>query len=119
MIDDRRRMVELMGNISELKEEYGAALILNYQGYSHQQIGDVLGCSAEAARKLVSRARAKLTAARSTSVECAPPQSCLNCWQLVDNSTDCRQPEWSGYDFLTVVCTIRPAYLVSLAFSAI
>ena len=63
LIDDRRRLGALLESIAELKEEYGAALVLNYQGYSHQQIGDVLGCSPEAARKLVSRARAKLTAA--------------------------------------------------------
>lgn len=62
LIDETRRMAKLMASITELKSEYGAALVLQYQGYTHQQIGDLLGCSAEAARKLVSRARAKLTA---------------------------------------------------------
>ena len=61
-IENRRRAEALMEGIASLKSEYGAALMLNYQGYSHQQIGELLGCTAEAARKLVSRARAKLTA---------------------------------------------------------
>lgn len=63
VIDERRRMVALLESVADLKEEYGAALILHYQGYSHAQIGELLDCTAEAARKLVSRARAKLTSA--------------------------------------------------------
>ncbi len=60
-VDDGRRVEALVAQIAELKEEYGAALIMNYQGYTHAQIGEALACTAEAARKLVSRARAKLT----------------------------------------------------------
>jgi RNA polymerase sigma factor (sigma-70 family) len=61
-IDEGRRAEAIVAAIGELKEEYGAALVLHYKGYSHAQIGDVLGCTAEAARKLVARARAKLSA---------------------------------------------------------
>lgn len=60
-IDRSRRMEMMMASISDLKEEYAAALILHYQGYSHAEIGTCLDCSAEAARKLVSRGRAKLS----------------------------------------------------------
>jgi len=62
-LDDSRRTHQLLEQIASLKSEYGAALLLHYQGYSHAQIGETLDCSAEAARKLVARARAKLTKA--------------------------------------------------------
>jgi RNA polymerase sigma factor (sigma-70 family) len=59
-LDDRRRLAELLERLRALKEEYGAAFLMFHFGYTHAQIGDALGCSAEAARKLVSRARAAL-----------------------------------------------------------
>jgi RNA polymerase sigma-70 factor (ECF subfamily) len=61
-LDAQRRAEELMRAIGELKEEYATALILHYKGYTHEEIGELLDRGPEAARKLVARARAKLTA---------------------------------------------------------
>ena len=63
-LDNRQQVETLMNSIESLKPEYGAALMLHYAGYAHAEIGQMLDCSAEAARKLVARARAKLVASR-------------------------------------------------------
>ena len=60
VIDDGRRLKRLADLIEKLKPEYAGAVMLHYLGYSHAEIGEMLGCSPEAARKLVSRAEAKL-----------------------------------------------------------
>ena len=44
----------------QLKPEDGAALMRHHMGFPLGQIGEMLGCTPEAARKLVARARAKL-----------------------------------------------------------
>ena len=62
--DDDQRFAGLMQQVEELKAEYGAALLMHHLGFSHAQIGEALGCTAEAARKLVSRARRKLVDVR-------------------------------------------------------
>jgi RNA polymerase sigma factor (sigma-70 family) len=59
-VEDAGRMQELMRDLAGLKEEYGAALWMHHLGFSHQEIGEALECSAEAARKLVTRARTQL-----------------------------------------------------------
>lgn len=63
--DDHRRFDTLMKQIQELKDEYGAALMMHHLGFTHAQIGEALGCTPEAARKLVARARRKLLEIRS------------------------------------------------------
>jgi RNA polymerase sigma factor (sigma-70 family) len=60
MIDDDRRFRSLMAKVAEMKDDYGAALLMHHMGFSHAEIGDALACSAEAARKLVTRAHRKL-----------------------------------------------------------
>ncbi|MBI5508320.1 MAG: sigma-70 family RNA polymerase sigma factor [Deltaproteobacteria bacterium] len=59
-IDLRRRLERLAALLDQLKPEYAGAVMLHHLGYSHAEIGELLGCTAEAARKLVSRAEAKL-----------------------------------------------------------
>ena len=49
-----------MQDIGDLKEEYGAALLMHHLGFSHAEIGAALECTPEAARKLVTRARKRL-----------------------------------------------------------
>lgn len=58
--DDHQRVDKLLAQVQKLKPEYGAALMMHHLGFSMAQIGEALDCSAEAARKLVARARAKL-----------------------------------------------------------
>ncbi len=58
--DDAQRVDKLLTKIEELKPEYRTALLLHHMGYSHKEIGDTLGCTPEAARKLITRARTKL-----------------------------------------------------------
>jgi RNA polymerase sigma factor (sigma-70 family) len=58
--DDHQKVEKLMAQVQQLKPEYGAALMMHHLGFTMAQIGEMLGCSAEAARKLVARARAKL-----------------------------------------------------------
>ena len=59
----------MLEQIGDLKSEYGSALLLHYAGYAHGEVGEILGCSAEAARKLVARARAKLVSQADSSSE--------------------------------------------------
>jgi RNA polymerase sigma factor (sigma-70 family) len=58
--DDMQRFDALLAQIGELKPEYRTALLLHHMGYSHKEIGETLGCTPEAARKLITRARTKL-----------------------------------------------------------
>ena len=58
--DDQDRLTELLKNVQRLKSEYGAALMMHHMGFSHGEIGETLGCTTEAARKLVSRGRIQL-----------------------------------------------------------
>lgn len=60
MLDQQRELVQLEVLLEQLKPEYAAAVRLHHMGYSHSEVGDMLGCSAEAARKLVARAESKL-----------------------------------------------------------
>lgn len=59
-IDRQDRLDELLSRVQSLKPEYGSALIMHHLGFSHAEIGEALGCTTEAARKLVSRARIRL-----------------------------------------------------------
>ena len=61
-MDDHARVNSLLAQVRQLKEEYGAALIMSHMGFTHAEIGETLDCTPEAARKLVSRARVKLVA---------------------------------------------------------
>lgn len=63
-LDGQRAFEELMAQVEALDPKYGAALVLHHLGFSHEEVGDVLDCSPEAARKLVARARTKLLAIR-------------------------------------------------------
>lgn len=65
VFDDQQRFAVLLGQIQKLKAEYGAALMMHHIGFTHAQIGDALGCTAEAARKLVTRGRQKLLELRA------------------------------------------------------
>jgi RNA polymerase sigma factor (sigma-70 family) len=67
-VEDAGRMQELLRDIAGLKEEYGAALLMHHLGFAHQEIADALGCTPEAARKLVTRARKRLLEARGVKV---------------------------------------------------
>jgi RNA polymerase sigma factor (sigma-70 family) len=64
--DDQQRVEQLLAQVRQLKPSYGAALMMHHLGFSMAQIGETLDCSAEAARKLVARARAKLIAQRAS-----------------------------------------------------
>lgn len=57
-VDRNRKLAELNDLLAEMKDEYATALMLRGAGYSHAEVGELLGCTAEAARKLESRARA-------------------------------------------------------------
>ena len=59
-LDEGRRLLDLQKRLASMKPEYSAALLLHHMGFAHAEIGDLLGCTAEAARKLVCRARLKL-----------------------------------------------------------
>ncbi len=61
-LDEQRLIHELEKRLDTLPAHHAQALVLHHQGHTHEEIGAVLGVSAEAARKLVARARAKLTA---------------------------------------------------------
>jgi len=59
-LDERNRASALMREIDALKPDYGAALLMFHLGFTHAEIGHTLGCTAEGARKLVTRAHKKL-----------------------------------------------------------
>lgn len=60
VFDDQRRFDALLKQVAALKPDQAAAVLMHHMGFSHAEIGDALDCSAEAARKLVSRAHRKL-----------------------------------------------------------
>jgi len=59
-IDLQRQVQALERLLDALPAHQAQAVVLFYQGHSHAEIGLVLGCTAEAARKHVARGRAKL-----------------------------------------------------------
>jgi len=59
-LDHVLRLQQLVPLFDQLSLEQAQAVWLYYQGHSHAEIGEVLGVSAEAARKHVARGRAKL-----------------------------------------------------------
>lgn len=63
-VDNARQMDALLRQMETLKPEYAAALLMFHMGFSHGEIGHTLGCSAEGARKLVSRAHRRLVEVR-------------------------------------------------------
>lgn len=63
-LDEKDHLRSLSNEIARLKPEYHDALLLCALGGTHEEIGEYLDCSGEAARKLVSRARAALTRVR-------------------------------------------------------
>lgn len=62
--DLNQELANLLDQVQQLKPEYGAALTMHHMGFSHHEVGESLGCSAEAARKLVARARSRLVKKR-------------------------------------------------------
>jgi RNA polymerase sigma factor (sigma-70 family) len=64
VMEQDRQLADLRALLERIKPEYAAAVQLHYMGYTHREIGEMLGCSAEAARKLVARAEARLVQLR-------------------------------------------------------
>jgi RNA polymerase sigma-70 factor (ECF subfamily) len=64
VVDDQRRLETLAELLDRLDARYAGAVMLHHIGYTYAEIGDLLGCTAEAARKLVSRGEAKLVRLR-------------------------------------------------------
>jgi RNA polymerase sigma factor (sigma-70 family) len=60
LVEDSIEVRKLLDDLGELKSEYAAALLMHHLGFSHAEVGDSLDCSADAARKLVARARTTL-----------------------------------------------------------
>jgi RNA polymerase sigma factor (sigma-70 family) len=63
-VDDSRRIATLVQLLDRLKPQYAGAVMLHHLGYTYAEIGELLGCTAEASRKLVSRGEAKLVRLR-------------------------------------------------------
>lgn len=59
-VDRQRDLEELRELLTRLPEKQAQAIVLFHKGHSHAEIGRLLNCSAEAARKLLSRGRAKI-----------------------------------------------------------
>ena len=59
-LDDRNRVSALFEKVSTLKPDQAAAVLMHHMGFSHAEIGESLDCTADAARKLVTRAHSKL-----------------------------------------------------------
>ncbi len=60
LMDEQARLHELERRLEALPDKQALAVMLFHQGHSHAEIGAVLGCSEEAARKQVARGRARL-----------------------------------------------------------
>ena len=58
--DNARRLAWLQTRLDQLPFNYAQAIVLSTLGHSYQEIGDLLEVSAEAARKMVSRGKAKI-----------------------------------------------------------
>ncbi len=65
LVDQNRELATLEVQLAELKPEYASAVRLNQAGFSHAEVGELLDCSAEAARKLVARGLSKLQRLRA------------------------------------------------------
>lgn len=61
IVDQARGLSATEKYLQRLKPDYAAALRLHAVGYSNAEIGEVLDCTPEAARKLVARAIAKIS----------------------------------------------------------
>jgi RNA polymerase sigma factor (sigma-70 family) len=59
-MDQQAKVDALEAALDKIKPEYANAVRLNALGYSHPEIGAILGCTPEAARKLVARGLSKL-----------------------------------------------------------
>jgi RNA polymerase sigma factor (sigma-70 family) len=59
-LDQKKRLHEVSEQIATLKPEQQTAIFMHCLGYAHGETGELLGCSPEAARKLLARALAKL-----------------------------------------------------------
>jgi len=59
-IDQQGRLAALGDELDRLKPEYASAVRFFHMGYTHAEIGEMLGCTPEAARKLVARGHAQL-----------------------------------------------------------
>ncbi len=62
--DRRNAAADLIGEIQSLPPDQATAVLMSHWGFSHAEIGETIGCSGEAARKIVSRARIKLARQR-------------------------------------------------------
>ncbi len=63
---DRRNQVEALEEaLAQLKPDYEAALRLHAMGFTHAEVGELLGCTAEAARKLEARGLSRLQQLRA------------------------------------------------------
>ena len=58
--DVHQRFAALHELLDQLPATQAQAVMLFHMGHAHKEIGEILDCSAEAARKLVARARARL-----------------------------------------------------------
>ena len=65
--DEQGRMGQLQALLDQLPTAQAQAVMLYHVGHTHAEIGEILDCSAEAARKLVARGRARLVALRQKS----------------------------------------------------
>lgn len=64
-MDHDRELQSLRSLLAQLKDEYAAAVMLFHMGWTHEEVGDMLGCTSEAARKLVARGLSKLQRLRA------------------------------------------------------
>jgi RNA polymerase sigma factor (sigma-70 family) len=60
VLDGKAQWQELLDDIAKLKPEHATALLMHHMGFTHGEVGEVLGCSEEAGRKLVGRAKVGL-----------------------------------------------------------
>ena len=66
-VEQEQRARHLQRAIGRLSEDHRAVLVLSFEGLSHEEIGDVVGASANAVGVRLHRARAALTDAMQTS----------------------------------------------------
>ena len=59
-VDLKQKFENLHQLLDQLPSAQAQAVMLFHMGHRHQEIGEILDCSAEAARKLVARGRARL-----------------------------------------------------------
>jgi RNA polymerase sigma factor (sigma-70 family) len=66
-VEQEQRARHLQRAIGRLSEDHRAVLVLSFEGLSHEEIGDVVGASANAVGVRLHRARAALTDAMQAS----------------------------------------------------